>query len=670
MWMRSLVWFGVWCAAALLSLPSVAESRSMQPDDYYRFVFVSDPQLSPDGQSVAFVRATVSDDRRSRPGAIWLVDTSGKNVPTQFTSGDSDRSPRWSPDGSKLAFISGRGEGQQLYLIARRGGEARAISQLKQAAIRDFSWSPDGKQILLTLAVDPTVQNPTEEKAKPEHPEPDMVIVRNALYKSDGRGYLNERRSGFWLLDIASEQLTRLTGDVRWHDHSAQFSPDGKQIVFASDRSSNALEGSMQQDLYLYQLSDGSTTRLDTLSGQASSPQWSPDGRQLLYQYQADYFEPQQLIVHQLRNGSNKAVAQDWDRNASSMHWLTNERMLLGADHLGARPLFELDVRRDNSRIRLSEQGSASNVTVASNGKHLSYLWQDEQNLPEIWYQDGNKAPQQLTQFNQALLAELTLQPLQSFWFEHEQGQSQGFLLKPVGWQAGQSYPLVLNIKGGPGGMWGHQWFHEFQMMAAAGYAVVFTNYRGSTGYGFAHQNSVHADYGGVDYRDNIAVLDHVLQQHDWLDASRLYITGGSHGGFLTNWITSQTDRFKAAVTQRSVSNWVSEAGTQQYPPNSMRREFAGTIWQNFELYWGRSPLKYADRVTTPTLVLHSTDDQITPIGQGQEWFYALKANNIPTEMVIFKGEGHSLSRNGTPVNLVARLERILDWFNRYAESN
>ncbi|MCH8536971.1 MAG: S9 family peptidase [Alkalimonas sp.] len=656
------------CVSVLFCAVAIADTRGMQPDDYYKFVFVADPQLAPDGRSVAFVHSTIADDKRSRDSNLWLVATDGKSSPRQLSFSDNDRSPRWSPDGRQLAFISGRGEGQQLYLLPMAGGEARALTALKQAGIRDFSWSPDGRQLLLTLSVDPAVADPTKEKAKSDEAEADVVVIRHALYKSDGSGYLNERRSGLWLLDIATEQLTQLTGDARWHDHSAQFSPNGKQIVFASDRSSDALEGSMQQDLYLYQLDDGSTTRLETLPGQASSPQWSPDGRQLLYQYQADYFEPQQLVLHQLRDGSNKPVAQDWDRNASSTHWLSNQRILLGADHLGARPLFELDLRRDRSQIRLSEQGSASNVTIADNGKSLSYLWQDEQNLPEIWYQDGNKAPQQLTRFNQALLAELTLQPLQSFWFEHEQGQSQGFLLKPVGWQEGQSYPLVLNIKGGPGGMWGQQWFHEFQMMAAAGYAVVFTNYRGSTGYGFAHQNSVHADYGGVDYRDNIAVLDHVLQQHDWLDASQLYITGGSHGGFLTNWITSQTDRFKAAVTQRSVSNWVSEAGTQQYPPNSMRREFAGTIWQNFELYWGRSPLKYADQVTTPTLIIHSTDDHITPIGQGEEWFYALKANNVPVEMVVFKGEGHSLSRSGTPVNLVERLKRILEWFERHSD--
>ncbi|MEN3159887.1 S9 family peptidase [Alkalimonas sp. NCh-2] len=645
-----------------------AEPRGMLPDDYYRFVFVADPQLAPDGRQLAFVHSTIGEDKRSRHSNLWLVATDGKTDPRQLTFSNHDRSPRWSPDGSQLAFLSGRKDGQQLHLLPIAGGEARAITSLKQAGIRDFSWSPDGQQLLLTLSVDPAIEDPTAEKANHGSPEADVVVIRHALYKSDGSGYLNERRSGLWLLDIATQQLSRLTGDARWHDHSAQFSPDGSQIVFASDRSEDALEGSMQQDLFLLALNDGSITRLDTLPGQASSPQWSPDGSQLLYQHQADYFEPQQLVLHQLRTGGNRLIAKDWDRNASNALWQSKDRILLSADHQGSRPVFELDLRRDTPRIRLSEQGSASQLTLTADGKRLGYLWQDEQHLPEIWFQNANQAPRQLTRFNQQLLSELKLQPLESFWFEHEQGQSQGFLLKPIGWQAGLSYPLILNIKGGPGGMWGHQWFHEFQMMAAAGYAVVFTNYRGSTGYGYAHQHAVHADYGGVDFRDNMAVLDHVLQQYEWLDSSRLYITGGSHGGFLTNWITTQTDRFKAAVTQRSVSNWLSEAGTQQYPPNSMRREFSGTIWQNFELYWNRSPLKYANQVSTPTLIIHSTEDHITPIGQGEEWFYALKANDVPVEMVVFKGEGHSLSRNGTPINLVERLKRILAWFERYAD--
>jgi dipeptidyl aminopeptidase/acylaminoacyl peptidase len=235
-----------------------------------------------------------------------------------------------------------------------------------------------------------------------------------------------------------------------------------------------------------------------------------------------------------------------------------------------------------------------------------------------------------------------------------------------VEWSADASHPMVLNIKGGPGGMWGRAWMPEFQVLSAAGYAVVFVNYRGSSGYGHTFQSAVRRDYGGADARDNLRLVDEALSRFGWIDPERLFITGGSHGGFLTNWITTETTRFRAAVTQRSVSNWISEAGTQAYPPRAMREEFGGTIWENYPLYWERSPLSRADRVRTPTLVIHSDQDQITPLGQGQEWFFALKAVGTPVEMVIFEGEGHELSRSGTPVNLVERLRRIVDWFDRW----
>jgi dipeptidyl aminopeptidase/acylaminoacyl peptidase len=242
----------------------------------------------------------------------------------------------------------------------------------------------------------------------------------------------------------------------------------------------------------------------------------------------------------------------------------------------------------------------------------------------------------------------------------------QGFVVRPVGWEEGQTYPMILNIKGGPGGMWGHQWFHEFQMLAAAGYAVGFVNYRGSTGYGIDHQQAVRLDYGGADFRDNMHFVDAVMEAHPWVDEERLAVTGGSHGGFLTNWIVTQTDRFTAAVTQRSVSNWISEAGTQEYTPRQMREEFDGTLWTNFDLYWERSPIRYANQVNTPTLIIHSERDYICPIGQAEEWFYALKLQGVPTELLIFQGESHNLSRTGTPVNLVERLRRMIGWFDEY----
>lgn len=214
--------------------------------------------------------------------------------------------------------------------------------------------------------------------------------------------------------------------------------------------------------------------------------------------------------------------------------------------------------------------------------------------------------------------------------------------------------------------MWGHLWSHEFQMLAAKGYAVYFVNFRGSTGYGYDFQKTVRFDYGGVDYRDNMQGLDDLLKRIDWIDSERLGVTGGSHGGFLTNWVITQTDRFKAAVTQRSISNWISAHGEQDFTPRQMRIEFNGTPWENYDLYWDRSPLKYANKIKTPTLIIHSDQDYRCPLGQAQELFYALKIHNVPTEMIIFKGENHGLSRTGKPVNLVERINRLIGWFDKY----
>jgi dipeptidyl aminopeptidase/acylaminoacyl peptidase len=307
-------------------------------------------------------------------------------------------------------------------------------------------------------------------------------------------------------------------------------------------------------------------------------------------------------------------------------------------------------------------------MTLSRDGTLLAFTLEDEKRLAEVWVKDvAGGASRQLTRFNESLLESLHLQTAEEFWFTNDAGLDvQGFLIRPVGWVEGKKYPLILNIHGGPSGMWGHGWFHEFQMMAARGYAVCFINYRGSTGYGFDFQKVVRQDYGGVDYRDNMQGLDAVLERYDWIDGDRLGVTGGSHGGFLTNWIISQTDRFRAAVTQRSVSNWISEHGQQQYTPRQMRLEFGGTPWENYDLYWDRSPIKYADRIRTPTLIIHSDEDHICPIGQGEELFYALKIHDVPTEMIVFKGESHNLSRSGKPVNLVERLKRMIDWFERY----
>ncbi len=674
--------------------------RAMAPEDYHAFRFSGDPRISPDGSRILFQVTSISDDRRNRDSSLWIAAADGSKAPRPFTSGDRDRSPRWSPDGSRVAFLSQRDERTQLHIIHTDGGESYPVTELERGSISTFVWAPDGRSLLLALDLEPEVEDPTERAPDEGHgPEPDVVVIRDAIYKSDGAGYLDEQRQSLWVLELRDRgpgergSLRRLTeGSSDWNDRGPDISPDGRWVAFHSDRTGEEYDGGFNQDLWLVPYEGGEPRLLETPPGRAEAPLWSPDGRWIAYRHSGGRFEPTELHRIPATGGSPEVLTADVDLDFGGVSWSpSGDALHFTSDFRGSRPLFRLPVYRDaddastsaplpdelewgegwgepgSATITQGTHGSVAGFSYSSDGGSVAFILEDERNLPEVWVAAEGGEPRRLTKLNDTLLNALELGSLEEFRFRTEEGSEvQGFLLRPVRWDESRTYPMILNIKGGPSGMWGRQWFHEFQMMAGAGYAVAFVNYRGSTGYGHAHQAAVRLDYGGADARDNLTAVDSLLARHTWIDEERLFVTGGSHGGFLAGWLTARTDRFRAAVTQRMVSNWISEAGTQQYPPRRMMEEFGGTIWENFDHYWERSPLAHADQVRTPTLVIHSDRDAITPIGQGEEWYYALKALEIPTEMVVFQGEGHGLSRTGTPVNLVERLARILEWFERW----
>ena len=664
--LRALSLFSIALLCAQPAWP--AQPDPLVPADYHDFTFLSDPQLSPDGEHVAFVRRVVDEKQRNRDAAVWMVPADGSTSARLFTGGEDDRHPRFSPDGRTIAFLRSVNGDTQVHRIPTDGGEARAISSFEQGSISDFSWLPDGRHLVLTLTIDPAIDDPTLAKDEDDEPKADVKIYSRQLYRSEAQGWLDERRRTLWLLDLENGELERLAGHPEWNYNNPAVSPDGRLLAFNADRSGQEYDGGFNQDIHLLDLDSREQRKLATPEGRATSPVFSPDGRHVAFSYQSDRYRPVEL--HRIGiDDSDHAVLHDGTALSVAQAWWPEgfDLPLIRADYRGSHPLMRL-LDDGSSEIVIGGGAAVNGIHFTANGETLALLVEDETRLPEVHVADtGNFELRRLTGFNDSLLENRYLGELERFSFEVEGGKTvDAFLLRPRGFDTGEQWPLVLNIRGGPAGMWGHRWFQEFQMMAGAGYAVLFTNYRGSTGYGFDFQAAVHQDYGGVDYRDNIQALDEALERFDWIDEDRLFLTGGSHGGFLTSWITTQTDRFRAAVTQRSVSNWISEAGTQAYVPTMMNAEFGGTIWENFDYYWGRSPLKYADRVRTPTLIIHSTDDQITPVGQGQEWFYALINNNVDTELAVFEGEGHGLSRAGTPVNLVKRLELILEWFERH----
>jgi dipeptidyl aminopeptidase/acylaminoacyl peptidase len=662
----------------LLAGPAPADAlqqpRGMVAEDLYALVTVQSPTISPDGREVVFVRSVVAEDRRSRTAALWTVSTDGTSQPRALTAGPRDRMPRWAPGGERLAFVGSVAdeEGTHVFLLPRAGGEPSSALRLRQGSVSDMVWTPDGR-LLLTLNLDPAVDDPRQPAPAADPSAPDRTIIRDAVYKAEGEGLLGPERTHLWILDPQVGSLSRLTrGDPRWNDRDAAVSPDGQTVVFRRDGSGDEYEGAFPQDLWTLPLSarpDDAPTPLRLPEGRPTGVRWAPNGRTLLYRFAPGRYARPHVQEVDRAGGVPRTLSLDVDLDPSNMFWHPSGRHLyFTADHRGTHPLYRMTSNGGSVTPLFGEDGAVSSPSQAARDGRITFLYENEVNPPEVWIIDEDgRNPRPLTAFNAELIERLSLTRVEELDILNDAGfLLQGFLVRPIGWEPDTSYPLILNIKGGPGGMWGRRWFPEFQIMSAAGYAVGFVNYRGSSGYGHAFQAAVRRDYGGADARDNLILLEGILDRHRWIDRDRLFITGGSHGGFLTNWITTETTRFRAAVTQRSVSNWISEAGTQSYPPAAMREEFGGTLWENYRLYWERSPLSRADRVRTPTLVLHSDQDVITPLGQGQEWFYALKALGVPTEMVIFHGEGHELSRSGRPINMVARLDHILEWFARW----
>ncbi|RSK29265.1 S9 family peptidase [Bacillus sp. HMF5848] len=658
----------------------------MSAEDIYSLKSVVDPQLSPDGEKIAFIQTHIDKDSDEYIKHIFMKDLiNGKTK--QWTFGNtSNTSPRWSPDGTKLAFLSKRTGKNQLYVFDMAGGEAEQIT----ASINGVSqpvWSPDGNAILfaITLGEGQTLQD-TESNSKKEDKRLKPMIVDRLRYKSDAVGYPEDKRQQLAIVDVHTKSIVSLTeGDFDYTPGC--WSPDGKYITFTADLDEKA-DYRLVTDVYIMDVSTRETKKITASDGYYSgfTSTWSPDSRYIAFGGSPrthDSATLTKLWIYNTQNDELTCMTEGLDLQITDSaigdfhHGTINPGAIWTADSQGYYVLVSdqgntvvyygsvegefFPVIFDDSHVYgLTVDGSTHKAVVAISTPTMPG------ELFAIDFKTGER--EQLTDVNKDFLNTVSVAEVEELRFKAHDGLDlHGWLMHPVDYNENSKYPLILEIHGGPHAMYANTYFHEFQMLAAQGYVVLYINPRGSHGYGQAFADACRGDYGGNDYKDVMSAVDYVLAEYgDIIDESRLGVTGGSYGGFMTNWIVGHTNRFKAAVTQRSISNWLSFYGVSDIGYYFTDWELKGDILDDTEKLWEHSPLKYAANVETPLLILHGERDYRCPIEQAEQLFVVLKKRNKVTRFVRFPESNHELSRSGRPQLRVERLNHIKDWFNAY----
>ena len=630
---------------------------------------VSSPKLSPDGGLILFVRSVVDVEGDGYESHVWVVPSSGGEARQLTYCDGSDTLPMWSPDGGTIYFSSDRALGgvkrSRLWAMPVAGGEARPVLE---GSVKEPRFSPDGRRLLYLSRI----EEPTET---PEEQVEDVMWITKLRYKMDGEGYYPYTRTHVFIADLETGTREQLTGGP-YDASSPSWAPDGKGIAYVANPEDG--DYSRVRDIYILPLG-GETRKVTEGDSIISSVAWSPDGERLLYtgRKPEDTIHPPymntDIWVMPVRGGEGVNLTEDFDRTVgaygSSIDWVHPDRVFFRAPNHGSYHIFRLDMVTGDVK-----QVTEGNMTVSSfdmnrDATVFTFDASDACWPSEVYIYDGS-GQRRLTSLNSEIMERWVISPPEEFWFTASDGvKVQGWIVKPHGYRPGVKYPMILEIHGGPHGAYGFKLGtaeHEFQLLAKNGYAVVYTNPRDSIGYGKEFAGVAEGEWGRRDFDDLMETVDYVLGNYDYIDGERLGVAGGSFGGFMTNWTVGHTDRFKAAVTMRSVCNWYSQVG---YSDVSWGYSGIGQYkepWEIPEKYLKHSPITYADKMTTPLLIIHSEFDHRCPLPEGEQLYYTLKRLKRDVEYIRFAHNSHGLSRIGKPSHRTQRLWHILRWFDRY----
>lgn len=661
--------------------------RPITAEDLFNIHTLQDPQISPDCKYVAFVKVSPDPLNKTCKRNIWLLP-----LPTgdafQLTRGDSDLGPRWSPDASQLAFVSGRGDKPQIYLlpVAAPGGEARPLTAMENGA-HSLDWSPDGTRIAFLspqsaderAAADddppPEAQDKLEQKhqkerqAEEERNRWDPRPMWRIPYRQ-GTSYVDERYDQILVIDAAESakgKPRRLT-DINASYSQPRWSADGAAIYTDRTMMPAGDEPWRAKNIYRLDIVSGEEMALTNGEFSAFAPDPSPDGSWIAYSraHIGITDMPERLLLLSTAGADSRVINESLDREVFDRAWSPESRLLLGIENEGNLLPWTYDPESQELTQLHDGRYEIEQISAGANGL-IAMTVSTPSNPHELYVLTEGKI-REATGFNHDWLDEVIVQEVNELRFDSPQGPVQGWYLLPVGYEKGVTYPLALNIHGGPHAAWGFStksMWHEWQFHAARGYAVFYCNPHGSGGYGEAFMRQLHAAWGPVAMDDIMTGVDAFLAR-GIADPNRLAITGGSYGGYMTAWIISHTDRFKAAVSQRGVYNLSSFYGTSDVPL-LISNEFDAEPWENHDVYWDNSPLKYAGEIKTPLLLIHSENDFRVPIEQAEQLFaWVRRATDTPVHMLRYPREGHELSRSGEPGHRVSRLTEMIDWFDRY----
>lgn len=664
--------------------------RPITAEDIFKLHLVSDAQMSPDGSQVLFLKSTIDKDKNRYIGNLFTANVESGEV-KQWTQGDKPGGiGRWSPDGKQIAFVAGRdGPTAQIFLIPTDGGEARKLTSLPEGSVGGISWSPDGKHIAMSfreVAENKTKKAEKERKEKGGSPPP--MEIDTLWYRMDGDGYFIDQRFKIYIVNVDTGEHKKLYDKDVLGFYSFDWLPNSSGLAIAhSVHRKEPLLKKPNDQVFIVPLKGKATMIPGLAKGPKGCIKVSPDGKQVAFL--GDHITEEvwgmrntRLYVAPMKGGEQRCLTDKSDfcletytltdttgGGEATLEWSNDcKKLIVSIGTEGTAQVGIVNVARGGVKLMTSGDHVLALGNHSANGKSMAMTKGTTTSPAEVAVFDGTEI-RTLTSFNKDSLKEVAIAKPSSHWVTSADGTKvHTWCMKPTKFKKGKKYPAVLEIHGGPHAQYGFTFFHEFQLLAAQGYVVVYSNPRGSKGYGEAFCEAIKRDWGGVDWED-IQAVKSWMENQSFINPKKMGVMGGSYGGFMTNWAIGHTTDFKGAITDRCVFNWISMSGNSDFPLNR-DDYFGGCAWgplKNLEDLWRQSPAAYFHKVKTPTLVIHSEGDLRCNVEQGEQVFYVLKSIGVETRFVRYPANSsHGLSRNGPPDLRLHRLGEIVSWWKRW----